>query len=246
MYQLELAQSGKRLFKIRGNYLVTIIIIGSVIAYLNRSTGPFDTVSANQAWFWISFFVAALGAFIRIITSGYAALGTSGNIKDQAVAAELNTTGPYSLVRNPLYVGRILNFTGIAMLSGSWVFGVMTFLISVLIYERISVYEEEFLRKEFVNAHAEWAKKVPFLLPRLKGWVNPKYNFWFRRMVMREDTKIYWLVTAVVLNHYARLGFDITQITENLTLLYVWVVATLVVTSIRALIYLTRLFDGIS
>jgi hypothetical protein len=63
---------------------------------------------------------------------------------------------------------------------------------------------------------------------------------------MREDTKIYWLVTAVVLNHYARLGFDITQITENLTLLYVWVVATLIVTSIRALIYLTRLFDGIS
>ena len=179
MYQLELAQSGKRLFKIRGNYLVTIIIIGSVIAYLNRNTGPFDTVSANQAWFWLSFFVAALGAFIRIITSGYAALGTSGNIKDQAVAAELNTTGPYSMVRNPLYVGRILNFTGIAMLSGSWVFGVMTFLTSVLIYERISVYEEEFLRKEFGNAHAEWAKKVPFLLPRLKGWVNPKYNFCF-------------------------------------------------------------------
>ena len=133
MYQLELAQSGKRLFKIRGNYLVTIIIIGSVIAYLNRNTGPFDTANANQAWFWMSLVVAALGALIRIITSGYAALGTSGNIKDQAVAAELNTTGPYSLVRNPLYVGRILNFTGIAMLSGSWVFGVMTFLISVLI-----------------------------------------------------------------------------------------------------------------
>ncbi len=217
-----------------------------MIAYLNRSTGPFDKVSANQAWFWISLVVAALGAFIRIITSGYAALGTSGYIKDQAVAAELNTIGPYSLVRNPLYVDRILNFTGIVMLSGSWIFGVLTFLISVLIYERISVYEEEFLLREFGNAHAEWVKKVPFLLPNLKSRVNPKYNFWFIRMVMREDTKIYWLFTAVLLNHYARLGFDIKQITENLALLYVWVVATLVVKSIRALIYLTRLFDGIS
>ena len=133
MYQLELAKSGKRLFQIRGNYLITVIIIGAVIANCSNKIGPFNSVMANQSWFWLSLGIASLGAIIRIITSGYAALGTSGNIKDQAIAKELNTTGPYSLVRNPLYVGRILNFTGIAMLSGSWVFGLITFLFSVLI-----------------------------------------------------------------------------------------------------------------
>jgi len=246
MYQLELAKSGKRLFQIRGNYLITVIIIGAVIANCSNKIGPFNSVMANQSWFWLSLGVASLGAVIRIITSGYAALGTSGNIKDQAIAKELNTTGPYSLVRNPLYVGRILNFTGIAMLSGSWVFGLITFLFSVLIYERISVYEEEFLRGEFGDAHANWARQVPFLLPRLTGWVKPKYNFWFKRMVMREDTKIYWLITAVVLNDCARNGFDIVQIAQNLNLFYVWVIATLTITLIRAAIYLTHLFDGIS
>lgn len=246
MYQLELAKSGKRLFQIRGNYLITVIIIGAVIANCSNKIGPFNSVMANQSWFWLSLGVASLGAVIRIITSGYAALGTSGNIKDQAIAKELNTTGPYSLVRNPLYVGRILNFTGIAMLSGSWVFGLITFLFSVLIYERISVYEEEFLRGEFGDAHANWARQVPFLLPRLTGWVKPKYNFWFKRMVMREDTKIYWLITAVVLNDCARNGFDIVQIGQNLNLFYVWVIATLTITLIRAAIYLTHLFDGIT
>jgi protein-S-isoprenylcysteine O-methyltransferase Ste14 len=246
MYQLELAKSGKRLFQIRGNYLIAVIIIGAVIANCINKIGPFDSTIANQFWFWLSLGIASLGAVIRIITSGYAALGTSGNIKDQAVAKELNTTGPYSLVRNPLYVGRILNFTGIAMLSGSWVFGLITFLCSVLIYERISVYEEEFLRGEFGDAHANWAKQVPFLLPRLNGWVKPKYNFWVKRMVMREDTKIYWLVTAVVLNDCARSGFDIVQIAQNLSLFYVWVIVTLTITFIRAAIYLTDLFDGIS
>jgi protein-S-isoprenylcysteine O-methyltransferase Ste14 len=246
MYQLELAKSGKRLFQIRGNYLITVIIIGAVIANCSNKIGPFNSVMANQSWFWLSLGVASLGAVIRIITSGYAALGTSGNIKDQAIAKELNTTGPYSLVRNPLYVGRILNFTGIAMLSGSWVFGLITFLFSVLIYERISVYEEEFLRGEFGDAHANWARQVPFLLPRLTGWVKPKYNFWFKRMVMREDTKIYWLITAVVLNDCARNGFDIVQIAQNLNLFYVWVIATLTITLIRAAIYLTHLFDGIT
>jgi len=246
MYQLELAKSGKRLFQIRGNYLITVIIIGAVIANCSNKIGPFNSVMANQSWFWLSLGAASLGAVIRIITSGYAALGTSGNIKDQAIAKELNTTGPYSLVRNPLYVGRILNFTGIAMLSGSWVFGLITFLFSVLIYERISVYEEEFLRGEFGDAHANWARQVPFLLPRLTGWVKPKYNFWFKRMVMREDTKIYWLITAVVLNDCARNGFDIVQIAQNLNLFYVWVIATLTITLIRAAIYLTHLFDGIT
>jgi protein-S-isoprenylcysteine O-methyltransferase Ste14 len=246
MYQLELAKSGKRLFQIRGNYLITVIIIGAVIANCSNKIGPFNSVMANQSWFWLSLGVASLGAVIRIITSGYAALGTSGNIKDQAIAKELNTTGPYSLVRNPLYVGRILNFTGIAMLSGSWVFGLITFLFSVLIYERISVYEEEFLRGEFGDAHANWARQVPFLLPRLTGWVKPKYNFWFKRMVMREDTKIYWLITAVVLNDCARNGFDIVQIAQNLNLFYVWIIATLTITLIRAAIYLTHLFDGIT
>jgi hypothetical protein len=87
---------------------------------------------------------------------------------------------------------------------------------------------------------------VPFLLPRLTGWVKPKYNFWFKRMVMREDTKIYWLITAVVLNDCARNGFDIVQIAQNLNLFYVWVIATLTITLIRAAIYLTHLFDGIT
>jgi len=89
-------------------------------------------------------------------------------------------------------------------------------------------------------------KASAFLLPRLTGWVKPKYNFWFKRMVMREDTKIYWLITAVVLNDCARSGFDIVQIAQNLNLFYVWVIATLNITLIRAAIYLTHLFDGIT
>ena len=246
MYQLELARSGKALFHIRGNYLIGTIIIGAAIAFYSGNLGPFDSTSANQIWFWASLGVASLGALIRIITSGYAALGTSGNTKVQAIAAELNTTGPYSLVRNPLYVGRILNFTGIAMLSGSWVFGVLTFLISILIYERISVYEEEFLRKEFGIAHTKWAEQVPFLLPRLHGWIKPKYKFWVRRSIRREDRKIYWLITAVVLFDFARRGFDVSQLTENLTCYYIWAWATVAEIIIRSLLHFTKTFDGIS
>ncbi|HIM00431.1 MAG TPA: hypothetical protein EYG46_05480, partial [Myxococcales bacterium] len=162
MHQLDLARSGEALFKVRGKFLKYTIFVGAVIAYFHPATGPFDSVGANQLWFGLSFAVAASGALIRIVTGGYAALGTSGVTKDAPVAAELNTTGPYSLVRNPLYLGRVLNFTGIAMMSGSWVYGALMLLISILVYERISLYEEKFLREEFGDVRVdEWATSVP-------------------------------------------------------------------------------------
>lgn len=246
MYQHELARSGQALFKVRGNYLIGVIVIGAVLAWRSGALGPFASAAANQAWFWASLAVASAGALVRIVTSGYAALGTSGVAKDAAVAAELNTTGPYSLVRNPLYVGRILNFTGIAMLSGSWVFGALTFLISVLVYERISVYEEEFLRKEFGEAHAKWAVHVPFLLPRLHGWIKPKYPFWIRRCIKREDKKVFLLASAVVLNDLARRGFAIGPLSELPSLYYGYAVIALAYLVIRALRHFTKTFDGIS
>lgn len=214
MYQQEMARSGKALFFIRGTYIYTVIAISTLIAFVSRDIGPFAEVQADCAWFWISFAVASAGAIVRIFTSGWAALGTSGRAKVAAEASELNTSGPYSLVRNPLYVGRILNFTGLAMLSGSWVFGALVFLIAVLVYERISVYEEEYLRGKFGQAHSAWAKDVPALLPRLTGWVKPKYPFWWKRMIWREQNKLFLLATGVFLTWFARSGFDMVVLTS--------------------------------
>ncbi len=201
MYQQEMARSGKRLFFVRGLYIYTIIALGTLIAW-RMGTQP------SREWFWFAFAVAASGALVRVITSGFAALGTSGRAKVAAEASELNTTGPYSLVRNPLYVGRILNFTGLALLSGSWVYGAIVFLMAVIVYERISIYEEEFLRGKFGEAHSAWAQEVPALLPRLTGWVKPKYPFWWKRMIWREQNKLFLLATAIFLYAFARAGFD--------------------------------------
>ena len=222
MYQHELARSGKALFVIRGTYIYILIGVGALAVFLTGAKGPFESDAANCGWFWLSLGVASAGALWRILVNGYAALGTSGNQKAGAVASELNTTGPYSLVRNPLYVGRIVNFTGIAMLTGSWVYGALIFLISVLIYERISVYEEEFLREKFGHAHAEWAKRVPALLPRLIGWSKPQYPFWWRRAIRREYKKIFQLASAVVLFDFARRGFSLANLPADMTLYQIY------------------------
>ena len=208
MFQDELARSGRKLFIIRGHFIRLLILIGIGIAYQVRSLGPFASDTANCVWFWSALLIAATGALYRMYVNGHAANGTSSRVKEAAEAAELNTTGAYSMVRNPLYVGRILNFTGLAMLTGSAFYGMLIFFLSVLVYERISAYEENFLKEKFGEAHAKWAAEVPALLPRFHGWTKPKYAFWWRRMFWREYKKVYQFGTALFFYEFARHGFD--------------------------------------
>jgi len=245
MYQDELGRSGKTLFTIRGTYMYILIGVGALIVWATGVKGPFETDAANCMWFYASLGVALFGAILRIITNGYAALGTSGNAKKEAEATELNTTGPYSLVRNPLYVGRITNFTGIAMLTGSWVYGAIVFLLCVLIYERISIYEENFLRDKFGAAHTAWAEEVPALLPRLTGWTTPKYPFWARRAIRREYKKLFQLAAAIALYDFARRGFDPANLPADMT----WYYAFGAIVVLRLAVGLARqlgAFKGIS
>jgi protein-S-isoprenylcysteine O-methyltransferase Ste14 len=247
MHQLDLARSGEALFKIRGKFLKYVGLVGLVVAYFHVSIGPFVNDIANQAWFWVSLGVALAGALIRIFTSGYAAPGTSGVTKDAPLAAELNTTGPYSLVRNPLYLGRVVNFTGIAMLSGSWVFGALVLLVSILVYERISLFEEGFIRKEFGDAPIDaWAMEVPFLFPRFRGWTKPKHPFWVRRCIKREEKKLMILMSAVTFYDLAHHGFEIARVYENPILYCVWAAALLAYLVSRGLRRFTDTYEGIS
>ena len=206
---------GYYLFFFRGLYIYVTIAVATAIALATRDPGPFADAAADRAWILAAIVVASAGAFIRIITSGFAANGTSGRVKSAPEAAELNTTGPYSLVRNPLYVGRIVNYTGLAMLSGSWLFSVIVFILSVLIYIRISTFEAAFLRSKFGVDFEKWAAETPLLLPRLTGWVKPKYGFWWKRMIWREQHKLFQLAAGIFLAWFARRGFDVGAVAPD-------------------------------
>jgi len=81
---------------------------------------------------------------------------------------ELVTTGPYSLVRHPIYAAMLgmLIATGIVLSYWAIIIGaVVVFLIGTFIRTR---FEERLLREAFGEQFERWRSRVPGLIPFLK------------------------------------------------------------------------------
>ncbi len=72
MSQQQLARGGQALFKVRGKYLIRVIIIGAAIAWFQGSSVPFASTVANPAWCSACLGVASAGALASITPDGIA------------------------------------------------------------------------------------------------------------------------------------------------------------------------------
>ena len=95
----------------------------------------------------------------------------------------LTESGPYSYVRNPLYLGTLTAATGFVIASRRWELGVLFAAAFLLIYLPVVELEEQHLRSLF-PAYVEYAKRVPKLLPRLSegppGLKHFQWSLYFR------------------------------------------------------------------
>jgi protein-S-isoprenylcysteine O-methyltransferase Ste14 len=83
---------------------------------------------------------------------------------------ELVMIGPYSLVRNPLYVFTLFGAVGLGAQSGSLVVAAWFGLVAFVIFRSVVRSEERFLTREFPAEFQAYALRVPRFWPRLAGW----------------------------------------------------------------------------
>lgn len=79
---------------------------------------------------------------------------------------QLATGGPYAYTRNPLYIGTLLVAGGLAVASCSAGLAALFTAVFLLVYLPVIQNEEQHLRKIFPE-YAEYAERVPALIPRL-------------------------------------------------------------------------------
>jgi protein-S-isoprenylcysteine O-methyltransferase Ste14 len=81
--------------------------------------------------------------------------------------------GPFSVVRNPLYVFSFIGIAGIGLQSG--MVTVFAFLIAVFVlyYPRVVAREEAFLAHKFGDAYRDYTQRVPRWIPNFSLWKEP-------------------------------------------------------------------------
>jgi len=234
------ARLGLWLFRHRS--FLALAALPIAMAGLNSFTYIAQSREMNELWQIVCFAVSISGLVLRALTVGFVPKETSGRNTCGQVAASLNTTGVYSLVRHPLYVGNYLAVLGCFMFFHRvWIVLAGTCIFAVL-YEPIILSEEMFLRVRFGEAFERWAAATPAWIPKLTDWKAPLLPYCWRAVLNREYTGLF-----VVCGVFSVFDFAGVWVVEGRWKFDSWsallVFGTLVYLTLRTLKKRTKLLD---
>ena len=190
-------------FEAQGNWLfrrrsfLPLLGVPLIVLAFQHVSYPWGSRTYDMVWDMLCFLVSLVGLSMRVYTAGYAPRRTSGrNTRKGQVADSLNTSGIYSAVRHPLYLGNFLTALGLAMFFRVWWMTLLYTLLFWLYYERIMLAEEAFLRSKFGEEYLNWASRTPAFLPRFSNWRSPNLRFSWRTAIKREYQTLFVIVTT--------------------------------------------------
>jgi protein-S-isoprenylcysteine O-methyltransferase Ste14 len=150
--QTPAARLGARLFRNRGWLPVPFVAV------------PLLVPARQSTWSWVAGAVlVAAGEAFRL--AGVAAAGTTTRRRSRDVQ-RLVTYGIFAWTRNPLYVGNLLAWLGVAVASGVLWFVPVAALLFAVEYSLIVRFEEGVLESTFGDAYLSYKRRTPRWLPR--------------------------------------------------------------------------------
>jgi len=139
------------------------------------------TVPAGDPRIITGFVIAAIGQIWRIYAAGVIHKNR-----------QLASTGAYSLVRHPLYLGNFLILGGFAVAGGNWiVFAVVAFFFAFY-YPAAIRYEDHKLEEIFGDEWRSWSKNIPAMFPTGLKWQSSQDSEWdVRQSMIRNGELVY-------------------------------------------------------
>jgi protein-S-isoprenylcysteine O-methyltransferase Ste14 len=152
---------GRKFF---ANRLLFGLIIAFLAAFFIRIHRPWNDW---PIWRVLSAVLVLLGLGIRALADGFAGRHTR---TEEIEAPRLSTGGPYSFVRNPIYVGSMVIGLGMVGLLANWVALIPYLAVFAVFYFAVIPAEEQFLKRTFGRQYEEYCQNVSRMLPRLTPW----------------------------------------------------------------------------
>ena len=160
------------------------------------------------------FIIALFGELIRLWGVSWA--GSETRTTGGVGGTYLVISGPFAFVRNPLYVGNILMYTGLGVMSYALFpyLQIIAILFFILQYHLIVKEEESFLEKKFGEAYQKYLKNVPRFIPKLTpykidGVEQPIFKL---NMGLRSETRTLQAFGSVALLIIIKWYLSVNQI----------------------------------
>jgi protein-S-isoprenylcysteine O-methyltransferase Ste14 len=157
-------------FLIRRRILISGILFGTMIAAdFVRGRKPHDVLDWGDP-------VSVSG--VVLVIAGLALRSWAAGVLHKN--SELTTSGPYGLIRNPLYAGSFLMMFGFCTLVGDPINFLLVLGPVLLIYVVKVRQEERHLAGRFPQAWADYARSTPRFVPRLGrvGLAEWRFSQW--------------------------------------------------------------------
>ncbi len=113
----------------------------------------------KQPAFFIGYVLYLAGVFF-IFPAMFKFIKTKNSIIPTKPANSLQTTGIYSYTRNPMYLGMLFIYLGVALQFGNWWTLILTPFLVAFITFLVIRREEKYLTRAFGEAYTNYKKKV--------------------------------------------------------------------------------------
>ncbi|MEO8447367.1 MAG: isoprenylcysteine carboxylmethyltransferase family protein [bacterium] len=155
----------------------------------------------------IGFVIAASGESIRLWSVSFA--GSETRTTSGVGGTYLVTQGPYSMVRNPLYIGNIMIYIGLGIMSFALfpylqIFALLFFIFQ---YYCIILAEEDFLQSKFKQEFTEYKKSVNRFIPwknKLNDNIKSALTYDLKKGFKseRRSLQAFILSSAIIITYY--------------------------------------------
>lgn len=159
---------------------------------------PVD-LQGNNLWINLGgLTLSLLGELIRISAVGFSFPGTSGR-ETYLRADNLNTTGIYSVVRNPLYIGNFLMFAGLVTVFAN-IYALLVFSVFLIAqYYFIILSEENFLRNKYGEDYENYCGRVRRIIPTFGYYRKNQNPYSGKKVLFKEKDSVFNMLMMFLL-----------------------------------------------
>ncbi|MEN8154199.1 MAG: isoprenylcysteine carboxylmethyltransferase family protein [Acidobacteriota bacterium] len=130
------------------------------------------------------------GELIRILSVGFSFTGTSGR-ENYLRADKLNTSGIYSVVRNPLYIGNIFIYSGLLIVFSN-IYALLFFVILLIVqYYFIILSEQEYLKVKYGESYKKYCSEVRSIIPGFRNRRRAENKFNLKKVLFKENDSVF-------------------------------------------------------